>query len=278
MDKTNNLHNTMIKQGVDIQQSSRGNDINVIVILIICILMVLVCHPMVGLSVSFVDKTATRSSSTGGSDVVFVLVSMMVDSIFAFSGLILRYGCFIISFAYCCCISVLAEVNRDCIIHVDMPCPTMGQEASKHCMETLCFCFSCINVFFTGTVVVNAKLLCHPFHHLILLLYLFHRLCPNRWFYNESTPSLCFLLESSHLKKGLWRFPSGANKDWNLGKNLGKLIAMEEAGVMPIPGSVYIQQAKFPHLEIFSRGNMVLPFQIDMNMTIGGEMFFVNHW
>ena len=88
------------------------------------------------------------------------MVSMMVDSIFAFSCLILRICCFIISFAYCCCISALAEVNMDCIIHVNMPCP-FGQEASKHIMETLCFCFCCISVFSTDAVVVNVPP-CHP--------------------------------------------------------------------------------------------------------------------
>ena len=133
----------------------------------------------VGLSVHD-HETTTRTSSTGGSDAIFALVSMIGGFHLCVFCIILRICCFIISFAYCHCVSALAEVNMDCIIHVNMHYPAAGQEAGKHIMETLCFCFCCICVFSSGAVVVNGELLCHSFHHLILLLYLFHLLCPSR--------------------------------------------------------------------------------------------------
>ena len=55
VDTSNNLHNTTIKQGgwgVEIQQSSRGNDLHVIVILIFHGVVALFRHPTaVGFSV-----------------------------------------------------------------------------------------------------------------------------------------------------------------------------------------------------------------------------------
>ena len=123
---------------------------------------------------------------------------------FAFSCLILRICCFIISFTYCCCISVLAEVDMDCIICVDMPVHPSGQEAGKCIMETLCFCFCCISVFSTSAVVVDAECLCHSFHHLMLFLSTSPSLSQQDGSpMNQHLPyTSCW---SHHLKKRPWR-------------------------------------------------------------------------
>ena len=78
------IYTTQQSSRVEIQQSSRGNDINIIVILIICGVVALLHHPTVGL-VFVIYEMATRTASTGGSDAVVVLVRTTVDSIFAFS-------------------------------------------------------------------------------------------------------------------------------------------------------------------------------------------------
>ena len=157
--------------------------------------------------ISVVDDKATRTSSTGGDDVLFMSVSIIVDSIFAFSWQIFKICCFIISSAYCCCISALAEFDMDSMIHVNMPCPAMDRKLASA---------SFLNFFGVGGAV-DAKHLCHSFCHLILLLDLFHLLCSNRCFSDAPTPSRCFLLVLSDTGELLVELPSVANRDRNLG-------------------------------------------------------------
>ena len=186
-------HNNQV--GMDIQQSSRGNNINIIIILIIHVVMALLHHPTVGL-VSIVKKCNKNLLNRrfwchfciGKYNGGFHL------SIF------LRICCFIISFAYLCYISVLTEVNMDCIIHVNMSCPLGGHEAGKCIIETLCFCvvasvFSQLmllllmpNIFAIHSTISSSFYICFAFF------------VPTGQFSNEPTRSLCFLL-----KKGSWR-------------------------------------------------------------------------
>ena len=81
--------------------------------------------------ISVAGDKATRTSSSGGDDVLFTSVSTIADYIFAFCWQIFKICCFIISSVYSCCIFALAEFDMDCIIHVNMPCPAMDRKPTS---------------------------------------------------------------------------------------------------------------------------------------------------
>ena len=129
---------------------------------------------------------------------------MIVDSIFAFSRQIFNICCFIISFAYCCCISVLLEVDMDCIIHVNMSCLAMDRKLTSSLWRPCVFVF--VVSLFSPLVLLLSIPSFFAIHSTILSFFFicFSFFVPTGQFSNEQhlPYTSCW---SHHLKKGLWR-------------------------------------------------------------------------